>query len=330
MNFEEALADKLKASGLLNEAQAQKISDYSNNKLFSLNFELRTLLYCGVLLATTGFGIVIYKNIDSIGHNIIIGIIAVLCSGCFMYCFRRRVPYSNLRTESPDAFFDYVLLSACLLFLALEGYLQFQHHIFGERYGIATLIPAVLFFGLAYLFDHKGVLSMGITALCAWIGITVTPLDLLSKNDFSGERFIYSALSVGIVLMAAAFFSDERNIKKHFSFTYLNFASNMMFIAALSGIFSMEWGIIYLLLLGALIYYYIRYARKEKSFYFLLISVIYGYIGFTWELFHLLDKAGLDFTFSILSFVYFILSCMMIIKFLKSYKTFFKTDDHIQ
>jgi len=330
MNFESDLAEKLKATGLLNDEQHQKISDYNAEKLFSLNFELRTLLYSGVLLANTGFGILIYKNIDSIGHNLIIGIIALLCSGCFAYCFYKRSPYSNLLVESPNAFFDYILLSGCLLFLTLEGYLQFQYHIFGERYGIATLIPAVLFFTLAYFFDHKGVLSMGITALCAWVGITVTPLDLLSKNDFSGERFIYSALGTGIVLMAAAFISSDRNIKKHFSFTYLNFAANMMFIAALSGIFSSAFSLIYLLVLGALVYFFIRYARQEKSFYFLLISVIYGYIGFTWELFHLLAKIGLDFTFSILGFAYFILSCMMIIKFLKNYKSFFKTDDHLQ
>jgi hypothetical protein len=195
---------------------------------------------------------------------------------------------------------------------------------------MATLIPAVLFFFLAYLFDHKGVLSMGITALCAWIGITVTPLDLLSQNDFSGERFIYSALGIGIVLTGAAFISNDRNIKKHFSFTYLNFAANMMFIAALSGIFSSVVSLLYLLVLGALVFFFIRYARQEKSFYFLLIPVIYGYIGFTWELFHLLSKFGLEFTFSILGFAYFILSCMMIIKFLKGYKSFFKSDDRLQ
>src|SRR5437868_4260593 len=172
MNFEETLIDKLKADGLLTEVQYQKISESVKSKLFSLNFELRTLLYCGILLATTGFGILVYKNIDTIGHSVVIGLIALLCAGCFVYCFLKRSPYSNLKVESPNAFFDYVLLAGCLLFLTLEGYLQFQYHVFGDRFGLATIIPAVLFFALAYFFDHKGVLSMGITALCAWIGIT--------------------------------------------------------------------------------------------------------------------------------------------------------------
>jgi hypothetical protein len=330
MNFEEALADKLKAAGLLTDVQQEKITANSKSKLFSLNFELRTLLYSGVLLATTGFGIIIYKNIDTIGHNVIISLIALLCAGCFAYCFRLRAPYTNAQVESPNPFFDYVLLSGCLLFLILEGYLQFQYHIFGERYGLATVIPAILFFALAYLFDHKGVLSMGITAVCAWIGITVTPLDILYKNDFSGERFIYSALGIGMVLMAIAYVSGERDIKKHFSFTYLNFSSNMMFIAALSGIFSMDFSLLYVLVLAGLVYYFIRYAKQEKSFYFLLIAVVYGYIGFTWELFHLMYMAGWYMGASTLGFVYFIFSCMFIIKLLKGYKKILDIDDHLQ
>lgn len=170
---------------------------------------------------------------------------------------------------------------------------------------------------------------MGITALCAWIGITVTPLDLLSKNDFSGDHIIYTALLIGIVLMLVVYISNERNIKEHFIFTYLNFAANIMFIAALSGIFITEFSLIYLLILGVLVYYFIRYARNNKSFYFLLVSVIYGYIGFTWELFRLLDLAGLYLAFSMLGLVYFIVSCLLIIKFLKGYKKFLKADDHL-
>ncbi|MEO5572687.1 MAG: DUF2157 domain-containing protein [Bacteroidia bacterium] len=330
MNFEETLSGKLKADGLLTEIQQQKISESSRNKLFSLNFELRTLLYCGILLATTGFGILVYKNIDTIGHSVVIGLIALLCAGCFVYCFRKRSPYSNLKVESPNAFFDYILLAGCLLFLTLEGYLQFQYNVFGNRFGLATIIPAILFFALAYFFDHKGVLSMAITALCAWIGITVTPLDLLSHNDFSGVHFIYSALAVGIIFMAVSYISNVRDIKKHFSFTYLNFGANMMFIAALSGMFTMGYGLIYFLILAALVYYFIRYARKENSFYFLLIAVIYGYIGFTYQLFYLLDKSGLTIIFTYIGFLYFVVSCVFIIRFLKNHKKFLHSDDHIQ
>lgn len=330
MNFENDLAEKLKTSGIIDEDAELHIVNYNNIKLFSLNFELRTLLYCGILLFTTGLGIVVYENIDTIGHNVILAVVALLCAGCFVYCLRFKPQFTSKKAESPNAFFDYILLAGCLLFLILEGYLQFQYTVFGTRFGLATVIPAILFFVVAYLFDHKGILSMGITAICAWVGITVTPLDMLSHNDFSGERFIYSAILLGIFLMAVAFVSDQRNFKKHFSFTYLNFAANMLFIAVLSGIFSSPLHFVYLLALAALVYYFIRHARKEKSFYFLLIAVVYGYIGGTHQLFNIMEMAGLSMTFSILSFAYFIFSCGMIIKFLKGYKKFLNANDHIQ
>jgi hypothetical protein len=40
---------------------------------------------------------------------------------------------------------DFALLAGCLTFLWLEGYLQFQYNLFGNRYGIAAFIPAVFF-----------------------------------------------------------------------------------------------------------------------------------------------------------------------------------------
>lgn len=330
MNFENDLADKLKSSEIINEEAHQRIVEYQSTKLFSLNFELRTLLYCGILLLTTGLGLLVYENIDTIGHNVILAVIALLCAGCFVYCFRFKQPFTSKKAESPNAFFDYILLAGCLLFLTLEGYLQFQYTVFGTRFGLATVIPAILFFAVAYFFDHKGILSMAITALCAWVGITVTPLDMLSHNDFSGERFIYSAILLGMLLMAVAFFSDQRDFKKHFCFTYLNFASNMLFIAVLSGIFSSPLHFLYLMALTALVYYFVRYARKEKSFYFLLIAVVYGYIGVTHQLFSIMEMAGLSMAFSIVSFTYFIFSCGMIIKFLKGYKKFLNINDHLQ
>ena len=46
--------------------------EYQNLGIFSLHTELRLLLYLSVLLFTSGIGILIYQNIDSIGHDAII------------------------------------------------------------------------------------------------------------------------------------------------------------------------------------------------------------------------------------------------------------------
>ena len=76
-----------------------------------------------------------------------------------------------------------------------------------------------------------------------------------------------------------------------------------------------QFGTIVLLAVG----FFLWYARQRESFYFLLVAVIYGYIGVTHMLFRLMT--GADTTVYLL---YFILSCVGIIVFLTRYKQFFK------
>ena len=71
----------------------------------------------------------------------------------------------------------------------------------------------LLLFIVAYYFDHLGVLSLAITNLAAWVGITATPTRILKHNDFNSERTIYSALVLGIVLIAVALLSVTKKVK---------------------------------------------------------------------------------------------------------------------
>ncbi|HMT30650.1 MAG TPA: DUF2157 domain-containing protein, partial [Bacteroidia bacterium] len=206
----------LKESGLISDQQFEDINSWQKSKPFSLHWELRTLLYLGILLLTSGLGIIIYQNIDTIGHTAIIAVIAVACFSCFYYCFKHKLPYSNEQVKHSSPWYDYVLLLGCLLFLALEGYLQFQYSIFGTRYGLATLIPAVVFFILAYVFDHAGVLSLAITALASFVGISASP-GMLLNNQLSEASLIFTGISLAILLIGAAFYFKFKLIKKHFT-----------------------------------------------------------------------------------------------------------------
>lgn len=288
--------------------------------------ELQTLLYIGVLLFTTGAGILIYKNIDSIGHQVIMAILAAMTVGCFYYSFKVSPPFSFAKIDHESPFFQYVVLAGALLFLILEGYIQFQFQIFGEKYDLAAIIPSVLFFYLSYRFDHVGVLSLAITGLGAWLGITVTPLDLLDSNDFSSERIIYTGLGLGIFLGAVGYFLNQRSIKPHFTFTYLNFSLHLLFISALSGLFVSDWKIVYVILLAGFATASFVYAKREVSFYFLIVMVLYSYVAVTYLVFNWLDGE----TMISLGFYYFIFSCIGLILFLKNYRKFLKVHDSVQ
>lgn len=275
--------------GHIDANQFARIRAAEAEQLFSIHWELRTILYLGILLLSSGIGILVYINIDTIGHQAILAAIAAACAGCFYFAFKHKLPYQNEKIVHTSPFFDYVVLLGCLLFALFVGYFQYQYSPFGEHYGILVFIPTVLSFFMAYRFDHKGVLSIGITGLAGTFGLSVSPRQLIEQNDFSDLSVVFTAFSLGILLGVWAWYSDLKNIKRHFSFTYHNFTLNIMCIAALAALFDQDLKLISLLALAGICIYFIRYAFEQKSYLFFLLSILYGYIGLTYFAFYLLS-----------------------------------------
>ena len=270
----------LHAEGLISDESFEKISKKPN--LFSVHWEIKILLYLGVLLLTTGVGILIYENIDTIGHQFVLMLIAAICIGCFIYCFKTALPYSVAKVKSPNTAFDYVLLLGCISSLTFVGYLQFEYKVFGTNYGLATLIPMLVLFFVAYYFDHLGILNMAIANLAIWMGVTVTPKQLLSDSDFNSQTIVFTYLLLGLLLLAGAYVTQRSGYKKHFKFSYQHYGVHVAFIALLAGYFlhydsfvAFLW-IIGIALLAVFIY---RDATKNKSFYFLLLVILYSYVA---------------------------------------------------
>lgn len=315
--MDEQLFYQLQTDGNLSPETVAEIKTAEATKPFSLHWELKTMLYVGVLLLNIGLGVLVYQNINTFGHLVLIIAIGLGCAACFWYCARHLPSFSWGMMESPTPYYDYLLMLGCFLFLILEGYLQAQYRIFGTRYGLATLLPTLLFFPVAYRFDHRGVLSLAITTLAAWMGVTVTPRDLLENNDFDSPSLIRIAALLGVVLALAGLVLAQRNLKKHFTGTYLNFSMHLYAIAALSGLFYLQQPLIWIPALAAGVAFYLWYAYASKSFYFLLVSVVYGYIGFTYCFFQYVmtdfDLYGAIF--------YFILSGVALVVFLMRRRT---------
>ena len=128
----------------------QELDKINQQQTVSVHWEIRSLLYLGILLVTTALGILVYENIDTIGHTAIIATIGVLCAACFVYCFKKTNTYAHTKVESPNILFDYILLSASFLLLTFIGYLQFEYNVFGDRWELAVFIPMVILFFCAY------------------------------------------------------------------------------------------------------------------------------------------------------------------------------------
>ena len=310
--------EKLHSEGLLSDDSLNKINAFDKRQTLSVHWELRTILYLGVLLLASGLGVLVYKNIDSIGHLAILIFIAALSIGGFSYCFKNKLPFSTLKVKAPNSFFDYVLLLACLCFVIFIGYWQYQYHVFGDRFGLASFIPMVVLFFCAYFFDHLGILSLAITNLAAWAGIAVTPTQILKANDFNSSTIIITGLLLGIALIAVGKLTTMRIFKPHFSFTYTNFGMNIIFISCLAGLF--HFNNIFILwffaLIGIAVYFYFE-AMKSKSFYFLLMLTLYTYVGLSYVIMYsLFEVMQADIGGIYLGLFYFIFSAIGLIMFL--------------
>ena len=118
--MQEALND-LESSEILNREQVALLRRIYGRELFSVHWELRRLLYGGILILTTGLGLLIAKHFASIGHLALLATIALGCAGCFAYCLRHGGGFSPRGCAAPDAAYDYVLLLGCLLLGSLSG-----------------------------------------------------------------------------------------------------------------------------------------------------------------------------------------------------------------
>ncbi len=315
-------------SGSLPEGLQEKIGAHYQERPFSIFWEVRTLLYLGVVSLSSGIGILIYKNIDTIGHQTLLGLIAVLTAACFGYCAKRAQPFTSGQGAKESSWADYVLLLGVLLFGIFTGYVQAQYAIFGKHYGLALGIPGAFYLFLAYRFDHRGVLQLGLSGLCAAVGVVVTPLSAVDGNLFDHRTPVYAGLAMGALYAAAGMLSEKSDFKKHFGFSYINFAMHLSMIASLTGMMTADgWEeSIFFLLLAAFAAGLWRHAQRRRSPYFLLCAVLYGYVGFTYMCMHHLFRYSTSGMVSLV-FLYFILSCAGTIYFFLNMKTYLGSED---
>lgn len=276
------LYQELYAEGLLSDESSGKLNEPAPRPNVSLFWELRTLLYIGVVLLAGGLGLLVYENIDTIGHTAVLALISFIAGGSLFYCFKTAVPFSREKTGAPNPWFDYVLLLGCISLLSFIGYWQYQYKIFGMDYGLASFIPMVFLFFAAYYFDHLGVLGMAIANLAVWMGVSVTPKELLAQNDFDKTTIINTYLLLGTLLVVLAIFSVRKNFKKHFKFSYQHYAVHAIYIALLAGYFHFYyqfWTAFYMLALYGFSVFLYYDAIKSKSFYFLLLMTLYSYVA---------------------------------------------------
>jgi hypothetical protein len=319
--FEENATNRLFEKNLINKEQMDQIAAYRHLNIFSLHGELKLLLYLSVLLFTSGIGILIYENIDSIGHIAILTLLLVVTVICFYFSFKKASRFQKQQTSFENPLFDYLILAAVLLSCIFIGYLQFQYTAFGTHFGLATLIPTAIGFFCAYYFDNKSILSIAITGLAAYIGLSVSPQALLNNDFYQTESLSYSAIGLGLLLVVLSIYSAKIDLKKHFNLVFLTFALHLISISLINNLFEPYWGI-FITLLAASSYYFYKTSYHTTSVSLFVFTVLYASFGLNFLLFkiiELLDISDLMVPFFFLVPFYFIGSIILFIRLIKKF-----------
>lgn len=322
--FEEQATQTLFEKNFITEEQLVQIKSYRSLGIFSLNAELKMFLYLSVLLFTSGIGILIYENIDTIGHIAILSLLLIVIVICFYFCFKNSKGFQKSETTFESPVLEYLVLAANILTCIFIGYLQFQYKPFGTHYGLATLVPTIVSFFCAYYFDNKSVLTIAITGLTAYVGFSVTPQDLLKNDFYTHQDLSYSAVILGGLLILWTIYSSRIQLKRHFNLIYLTFALHMISIASISNLVNDNKGIWFafsIILAGSSFYFY-KISHEVKAISLFVFMIIYAYIGiniFIFRVFENIDFSDIWVLFVMIIPAYFIGSIILFIKLIKNF-----------
>jgi hypothetical protein len=265
--------EKWRGQGAITPEQCKHLSGLAREEPFSLFVELNVLLYAGVLAFIAGLGWTVNTWSQQIGDVVILLILSALLAACLWYCFSRVTPWSPAETKSPNLIFDYVLYLGCLTWSVELAYLENRFHLLSGQWSDYALATAGLFFFLAYRFDNRFVLSLALSSLAGWFGLTISRWPSSQDSTYRQCALLYI-----LIVGAAGASLRQLGWKPHFFDTYLNIAANVLFWAVLSGVFQLEgevWLLALLLACGAAVVW----GLTRRQFAFVAYAAVYGYIG---------------------------------------------------
>jgi len=283
-----ARLEQWKEQGALSAEQHAQLSGLACGEPFSLFVELNVLLYAGVLAFVGGLGWTVSTWSRQIGDVLVLAVLTAILGACFWYCFSRAAAWCPAATSSPSLVFDYVLYLGSLTWSVEIAYIENRFHLLSGQWDLYLLATTGLFFFLAYRFDNRFVLSLALSSLAGWFGLTISRWPRHEDATYRQYAVLYSlVVGLGGTLLR------QRGWKPHFFNTYLNVVANVLFWALLSGVFQHEgYGIWFLALLLAC-GLSLAWGLTQRQFAFVAYAAVYGYIGVSSLLLrHVTDSNG--------------------------------------
>jgi Predicted membrane protein (DUF2157) len=269
-----ARLEQWKEQGAISPQQHAHLASLSRGEPFSLFLELNILLYAGVLAFVAGLGWTITTWSRQLGDVVVLTVLTALLGACFWYTFSRAPVFSRFECPAPSPIFDYVLYLGTLVLCVELAYLENRFHVLSGQWDLYLLATAIFFFVLAYRFDNRFVLSLALSSLAGWFGLTISHWPSHQDASYRQYALLYCLLvGVGGVLL------QRLGLKAHFFTTYLHIVTNLFFWTVLSGVIDRQiYGFWFLALLSAC-GASLAWGLKRRQFAFVAYAAVYGYVG---------------------------------------------------
>jgi hypothetical protein len=260
--------------GTISPQQHTLLAGLSREEPFSVFLELNILLYAGILAFIGGLGWTVSTWSQQLGDVAVLTGLSAIFAASFWYCFSRAPAWSPRETPSPSLIFDYVLYLGSLVWSVELAYIEYRFHMLSGQWDLYLLATAVLFFFLAYRFDNRFVLSLALSSLAGWFGLTISHWPSHQDEVYRQYAILYS-----LIVGGAGVGLQRLGLKSHFFGTYLNIAANVLFWALLSGVFQEEGYVVWLCCLLGACGASLGWGLVHRQFSFVAYAAVYGYVG---------------------------------------------------
>jgi len=266
--------EQWKEQGKISPEQYVHLAGLSRGDPFSLFLELNVLLYAGVLAFVAGLGWTVTTWSRQLGDVLVLTVLSAILATSFWYCFSRAPAWSAAETSTPSPIFDYVLYLGSLVWSLELAYLENRFHVLSGQWDLYLLVTAALFFFLAYRFDNRFVLSLGLSSLAGWFGLTISRWP-----DHQDATYRQYALLYCLLVGMGGGVLQRLGLKAHFFSTYLNIVANVLSWALLSGVSNERGYALWFLALLIACGVSLTWGLARRQFAFVSYAAVYGYVG---------------------------------------------------
>jgi hypothetical protein len=269
-----ASLERWKEQGAISQEQHAHLASLARREPLSIFLELNILLYVGVLAFVAGLGWTVSAWSQQLGDVAILIVLSAILAACLWYCFSRAPAWSPAEISAPSPVLDYVLYLGSLVWCVELAYLENRFHLLSGQWDLYLLATAGFFFFLAYRFDNRFVLSLALSSLAGWFGLTISRWP--SHQDATYRQY---ALLYCLLVGGGGALTQQFGLKAHFFATYLNIAANVLFWAILSGVFERQANNLWFLALFVACVASLGWGLKRRQFAFVAYAAVYGYVG---------------------------------------------------